>query len=134
MIALSIALSKPLPIHRDMRQRPETETETGRQKQKQKKETETLRAPLRGGALEKGRLKRGRYPATPCKHEESMSRLNFIKINQRAAEPPFLDPALTKSGFPLGADGQKISTSQGSCGSFAAKAVKKDRSADHGRN
>lgn len=132
MIALSIALSKPLPIHRDMRQRPETETEMGRQKQKQKKETEILRPPLRGAALEKGRSERGRHPATPCEHAESMSRLNLIKINQSAAEPRFLDPALTKSGFPFRAEGQQSPAPQGADASNAAKAVRKNGSADHG--
>lgn len=95
MIALSIALSKPLPIHRDMRQRPETETETGKQKQKQKKETEILRPPLRGAALEKGRLALpSASPATPCEHEESMKKETEKTASRKRA------PAKPKAAAP----------------------------------
>lgn len=61
-----------------------------------------------------------------------MSGLNLIKINQRVGEPQFLDPALTKSGFLSGADSSQVHTQQGADAALAAKAVRKNRSADHG--
>src|SRR6218665_2316348 len=55
MIALSIALSRPLPIHRDRRQRPETETERETQT-KTETEKETLKAEQRFANLLKTKV------------------------------------------------------------------------------